>query len=204
MQGVNATSAKIGYGDISGKITILSLADGQLTLDKEWPFLSGPVREIVWKEDGKAIVALGEKAVAFNPESGSTTGDVLGATGKILCAALTKDKVLFSAGEFNEILRHDGIPFKGQGKKVEHPHKGYVNQLRLSPDGSKFATGSADKSACVFDAKTGAVIKHYPACHKGGVYDILWISDSDFITSSADNTAKQWSLESDTTVRTFD
>jgi hypothetical protein len=40
-------------------------------------------------------------------------GDVLGNTGKILCAALTKDKVLFSTGESGEILRHDGIPFKG-------------------------------------------------------------------------------------------
>jgi len=119
---MNATTARIGYGDEAGKITILTLADGQLTMDKEWPFLAGPVREIVWKEDGKAIVALGEKAVAFNPDSGSTTGDVLGATGKILCAALTKDKALFSAGESNEILRHDGIPFKGQGKKVVHPH----------------------------------------------------------------------------------
>jgi len=36
---------------------------------------------------------------------------------------LTNEKVLFSAGESNEILRHDGIPFKGQGKKVDHPHK---------------------------------------------------------------------------------
>jgi len=79
-----------------------------------------------------------------------------------------------------------------------------VNKITLSPDGSKFATGSADKSLCVFDTKTEAVIKHYPACHKGGVFDIIWISESEFITSSADNTAKQWSLESDAAVKTFD
>jgi len=120
---VKATAARIGFGDEAGKITIMTLADGQLTMDKEWPFLAAPIRVIVWKEDGKAIVALGDKAVALNPDSGSALGDVLGATGKILCAVLTKEKVLFSAGESNEMLRHDGIPFKGQGKKVDHPHK---------------------------------------------------------------------------------
>ncbi len=175
VHGLIAISAKIGYGDISGKITILNLADGQLTVDKELPFLAGPVREIVWKVDGKAIVALGEKAVSFNPDSGSTTGDILGATGKILCAALTKEKVLLTAGEFNEILRHDVITFKVQGKKSRASPQGLCEPTQIEPGRIKFATGSADKSACVFDAKTGAVIKHYPACHKVGV--ILYTLD---------------------------
>ena len=200
----NANILRIAFGDEAGKVTILKLADGQLTLDKEWPLLPGAVREIVWKSDGKNMIVLGEKACAINPDNGSTTGDVLGATGKILCAALTNDKVLYSAGEFSEILKHEGIPFKGQGKKIDHPHKGFINQLKLCPDGSKFTTGSADKSICVFDAKSGEVIKHYPACHKGGVYDIIWINDTEFISSSADNTAKHWSVESDTCVKTYD
>jgi len=72
-------------------------------------------------------VIVGERACALNPESGSTTGDVLGSTGKILCAILTPEKTLFSAGEGNEILRHDGIPFKGQGKAIKHPHTGFIN-----------------------------------------------------------------------------
>ena len=89
--------------------------------------LAGIVNEIVWSKDNKVIVALGEKACALNPESGSTTGDVLGATGKVLCAVLTHENVLYSAGEGNEILRHEGIPFKGQGKTVKHPHSGFIN-----------------------------------------------------------------------------
>lgn len=139
--------------------------------------LTGIVNEICWSKDGKVLVAVGEKACALNPESGSRTGDVLGATGKILCAVLTEEKVLFSAGEGNEILRHEGFPFKGQGKQVKHHHTGYINQISLNPDKSKFATASSDKSICIFDAKTGDVIKHYPAAHSMGIYDLVWIDD---------------------------
>ena len=91
----------------------MKFADNKTTLENQYPFLQGPIREIVSTQDGKCIVALGDKAVSLNPDSGSAMGDVLGNTGKILCAALTKDKVLFSTGESGEILRHDGIPFKG-------------------------------------------------------------------------------------------
>lgn len=82
-------------------------------MHKEHFMLTGIVNEIVWSKDDKVIVAVGEKACALNPESGSRMGDVTGSTAKILCAVLTSEKVLFSAGEGNEILRHDGIPFKG-------------------------------------------------------------------------------------------
>lgn len=159
-------------------------------MHKEHFVLAGIINEIVWSKDNKVIVAVGEKACAFNPESGSTTGDVLGATGKILCAVLTPENSLFSAGEGNEILRHDGIPFKGQGKTIKHPHTGFVNQMRLSPDKTKFATVSADKSVCVFDSKTGDVLKHYPSAHSMGIYDVVWLDDSSFATASADNSVK--------------
>jgi WD40 repeat protein len=139
--------------------------------------LTGIVNEIVWSKDNKVLVAVGEKACALNPESGSRTGDVLGATGKILCAVFTPENVLFSAGEGNEILRHDGLPFKGQGKPIKHPHTGFVNQMRLSPDKTKFATASSDKSICIFDAKSGELIKHYAAAHAMGIYDLIWIDD---------------------------
>lgn len=107
---------RIAFGDEKGKVTILKWSNGQLEMHKEHYMLTGIVNEIVWSKDDKVIVAVGEKACALNPEGGSRMGDVTGSTAKILCAVLTPEKVLFSAGEGNEILRHDGIPFKGQGK----------------------------------------------------------------------------------------
>jgi len=62
--------------------------------------------------------------------------------------------------------------------------------MRLSPDKSKFATVSADKSICVFDCKTAEVVKHYPCAHSMGIYDLVWIDNTIFATASADNSVK--------------
>jgi hypothetical protein len=75
--------------------------------------MSGVINHLIWSPDGKAIICLGEGAAALNPESGSHVGSILGHTAKILCGVLNSEKVLFSAGESNEILRHEGPPFKG-------------------------------------------------------------------------------------------
>lgn len=155
---------RVAFGDEKGKVTILKFADNKFEPHKEHYLMPGVINEILWSADTKCIVAIGEnkgQLAAVNPESGSRMGDVLGLTATVLCGVLTPEKVLFTAGESNEILRHDGIPFKGQGKKVENPHTGFINQMSLSPDGSKFATCSADKSIAVFDAKTGLLIKHF-------------------------------------------
>jgi WD40 repeat protein len=62
--------------------------------------------------------------------------------------------------------------------------------MALSPNGTKFATCSADKSVAVFDAKTGDLIKHYVGAHEMGIYDIQWGSETEFYTCSADNLVK--------------
>ena len=76
--------------------------------------------------------------------------------------------------------------------------------MRLSPDKSKFGTVSADKSIAIFDAKTAELIKHYPAAHAMGVYDIVWLNDTTFLTASADNSVKQWTLESAEATKTYE
>jgi COMPASS component SWD3 len=67
--------------------------------------------------------------------------------------------------------------------------------MSLSPDGSKFATCSADKTIAVFDAKTGQLIKHYLTAHTMGIYDLCWVDNATFVTASADNLVKKWSLD---------
>lgn len=73
--------------------------------------------------------------------------------------------------------------------------------MKLSPDGSKFATCSADKSIAVIDTESGDLIKHYKACHKMGIYDLTWATEHEFFTCSADNLVKRWSLDSDIAVK---
>ena len=73
--------------------------------------------------------------------------------------------------------------------------------MKPSPDGSKFATCSADKSIAVFNTESGDLIKHFKACHKMGAYDLSWANDNEFFTCSADNIVKRWSLDSDAAVK---
>lgn len=200
-------NVRVAFGDEKGKVTIVKFQNGKFEPHKEHFCLTGVVNELLWSTDGKCLVAIGEnkgQLAAMNPESGSRMGEITGVTATVLCGVLTAKKVLFTAGESNELLRHDGIPFKGQGKKVEHPHSGFINQMRLSPDGSKFATCSADKTIAVFDSDTGALIKHYKAAHAMGIYDLDWINDSSFLTCSADNLVKKWSLDSDSAVQEYE
>lgn len=76
--------------------------------------------------------------------------------------------------------------------------------MRLSPEKTKFGTVSADKSIAIFDAKTAELIKHYPAAHSMGIYDIFWLNETTFLTASADNSVKQWTLESAEAVKTYE
>lgn len=185
---------RVAIGDEKGKVSLLKLAGGKFEIVKEHMMCNGVVNEILWSPDNKFIVAVGDKASCLNPETGGRGGDVTGHTGLVLCGALTDQKVLFTAGESNEILRHEGIPFKGNGTRVSHPHTGFVNQLRLSPDGNFFVTVSLDKSICIFDTKTSELKHHINGAHEMGIYDVAWIDNENFVTVSADNSAKYWHM----------
>jgi len=41
-------------------------------------------------------------------------------------------------------------------------------------------------------------MKHYTGAHAMGIYDVYWTDDSHFMTVSADNNLKCWSLDADT------
>lgn len=76
--------------------------------------------------------------------------------------------------------------------------------MRLCPDGSKFATVSADKSIGVFDSDSGDLIKHYTGAHAMGIYDLDWCDDNSFLTCSADNSVKKWQLDQDAAVKEYE
>ena len=63
---------------------------------------------------------------------------------------------LISVGESKEILRHDGVPFKGQGERVTNLHEGFINKVSLSPDASKFVTAGADKNIIIYNSEDQA------------------------------------------------
>ena len=95
-----------------------------------------------------------QKAAGLLVATGNKIGDIFGHTDKVLSGILTpKPYKLIAGGESKEVLVHPGFPFKGQGERVAHPHEGFVNQITLSPDASKFITAGADKNVVIYNTE---------------------------------------------------
>ena len=189
---------RLGVGTETGRFCVLRWTGKKLALVKDHECkLSGAIRAVVWPQQGPNVVVLGESkgtGSCFDSETGSQRGDVTGFLDTVLCGFMTKAKVMYTAGQMKEILRHE-MPFKAPPTKVEHPHTNFVNQMKMSPDGSKFVTVSSDKSICVFETETATKIKHWDKAHAMGIYDVDWIDDNSFITCSADNLVRTWQMD---------
>ncbi|MCV4732042.1 hypothetical protein OFB80_29575, partial [Escherichia coli] len=76
-------------------------------------------------------------------------------------------------------------------------HSRFVNCVRFSPDGNRFATASADGQIFIYDGKTGEKVCALGGskAHDGGIYAISWSPDSTHLLSaSGDKTSKIWDV----------
>jgi WD40 repeat protein len=77
-----------------------------------------------------------------------------------------------------------------------HGHTGAVNSAVFSPDGTRLVTASADKTARIWDAKTGQVIATLQG-HAGHVNSASFSPDGTrVVTASEDETARLWDSKS--------
>jgi len=75
-------------------------------------------------------------------------------------------------------------------------HTNKVASAAWSPDGARIVTASADNTARVWDAKTGAQLALLQG-HTGPVYSAAWSPDgARIVTASWDNTARVWDAKS--------
>ena len=174
-------------------------AEGEWIVEKEFLLLGKPINELIWTDDGEHLIACGEgdvkKCNGIKVSNTSTIGDIFGHDGNIIAAAITaKPHTLISAGEGKEMLMHPGMPFKGQGTRIDHGHTKDINRIKISPDGSKFASVSGDKLVNIYDTEKFEKQKSFQA-HKMGIYDLLWIDNETIATCSADNKVKTWNVE---------
>ena len=82
-------------------------------------------------------------------------------------------------------------------------HERFVNVVRYSPNGERFASGSADGKIFVFDGKTGdKLFELGKPAHNGSVYSMCWDPTSQkILTVSGDKTAKVWDVEEQKLIR---
>ncbi len=81
---------------------------------------------------------------------------------------------------------------RGGRSWINIAHEGGVFTVAYSPDGSRVATASNDKTARLRDAQTGAPLGE-PMRHEIYVYSVVFSPDSSRVaTASGDNTARLW------------
>jgi WD40 repeat protein len=86
---------------------------------------------------------------------------------------------------------------------VQSGHSNWVYSAQFSADGRFVLTGSADKTACLWDAAMGLEVKRFVG-HSGGINSVAISKDGRWvITGSDDKTARLWDIATGQEIRRF-
>ena len=82
------------------------------------------------------------------------------------------------------------------GYSVDIPtNMGWVHSVAFSPDGRQVLTGSADKTARLWDAQTGQELRRFEG-HTEPVFSVAFSPDGrQVLTGSRDKTARLWDAQ---------
>ncbi|XP_072574631.1 WD repeat-containing protein 1 [Paramormyrops kingsleyae] len=200
----------IASADISGKIRIWDTTQKEHLLKYEYQPFSGKVKDIAWTEDSKRIAMVGEGREKFGAvflwDTGSSVGEISGHNKIINSVDIkqTRPYRLVTGSDDNCSAFFEGPPFKFKFTMSDHSR--FVNCVRFSPDGSRFASAGADGQIFLYDGKTGEKTGALGGAkaHDGGVYAVSWSADStQLISASGDKTVKLWDVAANTAVTTF-
>ncbi|KAH0515687.1 WD repeat-containing protein 1, partial [Microtus ochrogaster] len=173
----------IASGDVSGKLRIWDTTQKEHLLKYEYQPFAGKIKDIAWTEDSKRIAVVGEGREKFGAvflwDSGSSVGEITGHNKVINSVDIKQSRPyrLATGSDDNCAAFFEGPPFKF--KFTIGDHSRFVNCVRFSPDGNRFATASADGQ-------------------------ISWSPDSTHLLSaSGDKTSKIWDVNVNSVVSTF-
>ncbi|KAJ7398196.1 WD repeat-containing protein 1 [Pitangus sulphuratus] len=200
----------IASGDVSGKLRIWDTTQKEHLLKYEYQPFAGRIKDLAWTEDSKRIAVVGEGREKFGAvflwDSGSSVGEITGHNKVINSVDIkqTRPYRLATGSDDNCAAFFEGPPFKFKFTLSDHTR--FVNCVRFSPDGNRFATASADGQIFVYDGKTGEKVCALGGgkAHDGGIYAISWSPDSSqLLSASGDKTAKIWDVGANSIVNTF-
>uniref|UniRef100_A0A3P9KJ77 WD repeat domain 1 n=1 Tax=Oryzias latipes TaxID=8090 RepID=A0A3P9KJ77_ORYLA len=200
----------IASGDASGKIRIWDTTQKEHMLKYEYTPISGKIKDIAWTEDSKRIAVVGDGREKFGAvflwDSGSSVGELSGHSKLINSVDIRQKRPYRLAAASDDTCGSffEGPPFKF--KFTLRDHSQFVNCVRFSPDGNRFATAGADGQIFLYDGTTGESVGTLGGekAHGGGIYALSWSPDSSqLISASGDKTVKLWDVGAGTAVTTF-
>ncbi|VDK43582.1 unnamed protein product [Cylicostephanus goldi] len=196
----------IASGDTGGNVRIWDTTQTTHILKATYQVFSGSVRDIAWSDDSKRLAAVGEGRERFGHvflfDTGTSNGNLSGQSRPMSSIDFRPARPyrLISGSEDNTVAIFEGPPFKF--KTTFHEHSRFVHVTKYSPDGSLFASASADGKVVLFEGVEGAKVADLldsslktEAAHSGSVFGLAWSPDGKKIaTASADKTVKIWNV----------
>jgi WD40 repeat protein/serine/threonine protein kinase len=137
---------------------------------------------------------------------GNKTLEMLDETGRVLCRAIrpqhnglrlvtvspdgTRLACVQVDGEWRRLLVFDAT--SGKRTAVCAGHRGSIRSLALSPNGTRLASGSEDRTARLWDAASGALLATCQG-HASRILNLAFRPDgARLVTTSSDETVRQW------------
>lgn len=204
------TGFYIASGDVSGKIRIWDTTQKEHLLKYEYQPFAGPVKDICWSGDSQKVAVVGKGkeiyGAVFQWDTGTSVGSLSGHSKIVNSIAFKPNRpfrVVTGSDDYTCVF-FEGLPLKF--KFTITSHSSFVNCLRYSSDGSKFASAGAGGQIFIYDGKDGSQLCALGGgnAHSGGVYSICWGPDNKHLLSaSGDKTVKLWDVEANTAVTTF-
>ncbi|KHJ86322.1 WD domain, G-beta repeat protein, partial [Oesophagostomum dentatum] len=197
----------IASGDTGGNVRIWDTTQTTHILKATYQVFSGSVRDIAWSDDSKRIAAVGEGRERFGHvflfDTGTSNGNLSGQSRPMSSIDFRPARPyrLVSGSEDNTVAIFEGPPFKFKTTFLEHTR--FVHVTKYNPDGSLFASASADGKVILFEGTEGSKVGELedpslktPAAHSGSVFGLAWSPCGKKIaTASADKTVKIWDAE---------
>ncbi|XP_078400925.1 WD repeat-containing protein 1 [Cetorhinus maximus] len=200
----------IASGDVSGKIRIWDTTQKDHLMKYEYQPFAGVIKDICWSGDSQKVAVAGKGkeiyGAVFQWDTGTSVGSLTGHSKVVNSIAFKPNRpfrVVTGSDDYSCVF-FEALPLKF--KFTINNHSRFVNCVRYSPDGTKFASAGADGQIFVYDGKDGSQLFGLggDSAHSGGVYAISWSPDSKHLLSaSGDKTVKLWDVEANTAVTTF-
>ena len=187
--------SRIVSGSYDNTVRIWDTASGELL--KNLTGHVGWVTTVSFSGDGSRIVSgsWDETIRVWDAASGKLLKTLEGSEGHTVhvdSVSFSRDgSCIVSASQGTHTVRiWDAV--SGGLLKTLKGHTGWVSSVSFSPDGSRIASGSEDKTIRVWDTASGELLKTLNG-HTQKIVSVFWSADgSKIVSGSTDNTVRTW------------